>query len=118
MKSNELKDDKQIVKSAALNERYNLVERPRFLTSFELKDQEQVFLHSLLKQNYSLEVFQLVSKSIIDLIIIECLVYSYFGSESYYIYISVFCSEAIVNAGLIYFTRKLTANGIMIFLVI
>lgn len=57
LKTNELKDDKQIVKSAAQNDRYNLVERPRFLISFELKDQEQAFLHSLLKQNYSLEVF-------------------------------------------------------------
>jgi hypothetical protein len=79
LKVNELKDDKQIVKSAAQNDRYNLVERPRFLISFELKDQEQAFLHSLLKDNYSLEVFQLVSKSIIDLIIIECLVYTFFG---------------------------------------
>jgi len=40
LKSNELKDDKAIVKSAAQNDRYNLVERPRFLISFELKDQE------------------------------------------------------------------------------
>ena len=40
LKTNELKDDKQIVKSAAQNDRYNLVERPRFLLSFELKDQE------------------------------------------------------------------------------
>lgn len=38
LKTNELKDDKQIVKSAAQNDRYNLVERPRFLISFELKD--------------------------------------------------------------------------------
>ena len=62
LKNTELKDDKQIVKSAALNEIYNLVERPRFLVSFELKEQENAFLHSLLKENYSLEVFQLVSK--------------------------------------------------------
>ena len=40
LKTNELKDDKQIVKSAAQNDRYQLVERPRFLISFELKDQE------------------------------------------------------------------------------
>jgi len=40
LKTNELKDDKAIVKSAAQNDRYNLVERPRFLISFELKDQE------------------------------------------------------------------------------
>ena len=38
LKNNELKDDKQIVKSAAQNDTYNLVERPRFLLVFELKD--------------------------------------------------------------------------------
>ena len=38
LKNNELKDDKQIVKQAAQNEKYNLVERPRFLMAFELKD--------------------------------------------------------------------------------
>ncbi len=38
LKTNELKDDKAIVKSAAQNDRYNLIERPRFLISFELKD--------------------------------------------------------------------------------
>ena len=38
LKTNELKDDKQIVKSAAQNDMYNLVERPRFLISFELRD--------------------------------------------------------------------------------
>ena len=38
LKVNELKDDKQIVKSAAQNDMYNLVERPRFLISFELRD--------------------------------------------------------------------------------
>lgn len=118
LKSNELKDDKQIVKSAAQNDRYNLVERPRFLISFELKDQEQAFLHSLLKQNYSLEVFQLVSKSIIDIIIIECLVYTFFGSDSYYIYVGVFLAQASFEAALLYYMRRLTSQGIMMFLVI
>ena len=34
----DIKDDKHIVASAAQNERYNLVERPRFLFTFELKE--------------------------------------------------------------------------------
>ena len=101
-----------------MNDRYNLVERPRFLISFELKDQEQAFLHSLLKQNYSLEVFQLVSKSILDLIIIECLVFTFFGSDSYLIYIGVFFAQATLESGLLFYMRRLTSQGIMIFLVI
>ena len=109
LKTNELKDDKQIVKSAAQNDRYNLVERPRLLISFELKDQEQAFLHSLLKQNYSLEVFQLVSKAIIDLVIIECLVYTFFGSDSYYIYVGVFVAVIAPLSALLYYMRRLTS---------
>ena len=108
LKNNELKDDKQIVKSAALNEIYNLIERPRFLVSFELKDQENAFLHSLLKENYSLEVFQLVSKYLIDLIIIECLVYTFFGSDSYYIYAGVFAGLTTLITALLYYMRRLT----------
>ena len=38
LKNNEMKDDKQIVKSAALNDKYNLIERPRFLLQFDLKE--------------------------------------------------------------------------------
>ena len=34
----DIKDDKHIVSSAAQNDRYNLVERPRFLFQFELKE--------------------------------------------------------------------------------
>ena len=116
LKVNELKDDKQ--KSAAQNDMYNLVERPRFLLSFELRDQEQAFLHQLLKQNYSLEVFQLVSKSIVDLVIMECLVYTFFGSDQYYIYITVLLAYATLEAALLYYMKRLTSQGIMVFLVI
>ena len=47
-KFHDMKDDKQIVKSGAQNERYNLVERPKFLLSFDLKEQEYRFYSSLL----------------------------------------------------------------------
>ena len=66
-------------------------------------------MHSLLKQNYSLEVFQLVSKSILDLVIIECLVYTFFGSDSYYIYIGVFVAQATLESDLIFYMRRLTS---------
>ena len=38
MKMSDFKDDKQIVKRLAENERYNLVERPRMLFTFDLKE--------------------------------------------------------------------------------
>ena len=73
-----------------------------------------------MKQNYSLEVFQLVSKSIIDLVIIQCYVYEKFGknSDSYYVYVGVFLAQLIVEAALLYYMRRLTSQGIMIFLFI
>ena len=61
-------------------------------------------------------MFQLVSKSIIDLVIIQCLVYTYFGSDSYYIYVGVFIGQVTVEAALLYYMRRLTSSGIMIFL--
>ena len=70
MKMSDLKDDKQIVKSAAQNERYNLVERPRFLFTFELREQENMFFSFLLQWNFSTEIFQQGSKALFDLIII------------------------------------------------
>ena len=66
-------------------------------------------MHSLLKQNYSLEVFQLVSKSLIDIVIVEALVYTYFGSDSYYIYVAVFSGHAAFEVALLYYMRKLTS---------
>ena len=42
----DIKDDKQIVNSAAQNERYCLVERPAFLLYFEVREQENSFFIS------------------------------------------------------------------------
>jgi hypothetical protein len=38
-------DDKVIVLNATENQIFNLVERPTYLLSFDLKDQEQEFLY-------------------------------------------------------------------------
>ena len=42
-------DDRLIVQNATDNQTYNLVERPKYLLSFELKDSEQEFLHTISK---------------------------------------------------------------------
>jgi hypothetical protein len=42
-------DDRIIVQNPTDNQIYNLVERPRYLLSFELKDQEQEFLYTISK---------------------------------------------------------------------
>lgn len=43
----DFKDDRQIVKNAAENDKYNLVERPKYLLGFELKDQEADFMRNI-----------------------------------------------------------------------
>ena len=58
IKFSDMKDDKQIVKSAAQNDRYGLVERPKFLFHFDLKEQEHKFYANQLQENSSTEIFQ------------------------------------------------------------
>jgi class 3 adenylate cyclase len=43
-------DDRIIIQNATENQLYNLVERPKYLLSFELKDAEQEFLYTISKQ--------------------------------------------------------------------
>ena len=43
-------DDTIIIQNATENQLYNLVERPRYLLQFELKDSEQMFLYTISKQ--------------------------------------------------------------------
>lgn len=43
-------DDRIIIQNATENQIYNLVERPKFLLTFELKDSEQEFLYTISKQ--------------------------------------------------------------------
>ena len=42
-------DDRIIVQNPTDNQIYNLVERPKYLLSFELKDSEQEFLYIISK---------------------------------------------------------------------
>ena len=41
--------DTYIIKNPTENQKYNLVERPKYLLSFELKDSEQQFLYTISK---------------------------------------------------------------------
>jgi len=76
------KDDKLIVKRLAENERYNLVERPRFLFSFDLNEQEKMFFAFLLTQNFSSELFHNIAKALFDVVIVEFLCWEFLkGSE-------------------------------------
>ena len=41
--------DTYIIKNPTENQIYNLVERPKYLLSFDLKDSEQLFLYTISK---------------------------------------------------------------------
>jgi hypothetical protein len=43
-------DDRLIIQNATENQIYNLVERPKYLLQFDLRDQEQEFLYTISKQ--------------------------------------------------------------------
>jgi hypothetical protein len=43
-------DDRLIIQNPTDNQIYNLVERPKYLISFELKESEKDFLYSISKQ--------------------------------------------------------------------
>lgn len=43
-------DDRVIIQNPTDNQFYNLVERPKYLLVFELKDSEQEFLYTISKQ--------------------------------------------------------------------
>ena len=116
----DIKDDKHIVNSAAQNERYNLVERPRFLFTFELKEQESVFFLHLLNQNYNLETFQQVAKVLLDFVVIAGLLYTYFGFniQSAWGYAGVILALVAIEATLLYHMSRLRSTQFTCWLLI
>ena len=118
VKFSELKDDKQIVKSAAQNERYNLVERPKFLISFDLKEQEYRFYASILQDNASTEIFQQVSKAIFDLVVTEALCWMVLNEDEIYIYIIVFFAVLLLEGLVLYNIYRIVNNYFMVWITI
>jgi hypothetical protein len=63
-------DDTVIIQNATENQLYNLVERPKYLLSFELKDSEQEFLYTISKQHARLTTIYLGLLIVLNKIII------------------------------------------------
>lgn len=49
----ELRDDRTIVKKAALNDKYKLVERPKFLMNFETREWEGRYAATQFRKHFS-----------------------------------------------------------------
>ena len=63
-------DDRLIILNPTDNQIYNLVERPKYLMSFELKDSEQQFLYSISKQEAKKTTFYLALLILLNKIVI------------------------------------------------
>ena len=63
-------DDRIIIQNATDNQIYNLVERPKYLLQFELKDQEQEFLYTISKQEARKTTIYLAQLILLNKIII------------------------------------------------
>mmetsp|Transcript_34053 Transcript_34053/g.44958 ORF Transcript_34053/g.44958 Transcript_34053/m.44958 type:complete len:155 (+) Transcript_34053:2682-3146(+) len=72
----DMQDDRQIVKIAAINDKYKLVERPRFLSSFNTTTWESKFATSVFRKHFRTEICTFITKGIFDLMLAESLVYS------------------------------------------
>ena len=64
-------DDRKIVKLAALNDKYKLVERPKFLFSFENSTWEGKFATWVFRKHFHTEFYTYVMKSILDIVLTQ-----------------------------------------------
>lgn len=67
-------DDRKIVKLAALNDKYKLVERPRFLFQFENTIWEGKFATWVFRKHFGTEFFTYVMKCVYDIILVQAAV--------------------------------------------
>ena len=62
-------DDRKIVKIAAINEKYKLVERPRFLFSFDNITWENKFAAWVFRRHFHTELYTFIMRGLADLIL-------------------------------------------------
>lgn len=64
-------DDRKLVKIAAVNDKYKLVERPRFLFSFETTTWENKFQTWIFRKHFATEMSNFISKIVFDIILAQ-----------------------------------------------
>jgi hypothetical protein len=92
-------DDRLIILNPTDNQIYNLVERPKYLMSFELKDSEQQFLYSISKQEAKKTTMYLALLILLNKIVIfgDILQDGYFeDSPQFYIMFPIFIFELVL----------------------
>ena len=112
----EMKDDRTIVKIAALNDKYKLVERPRLLLNFNLVTWESKFATSVFQKNFQTEICTYFTKGIIDLLLSEAIVYAIYKGYRYDIYIYVAIGVVIlkvIDTMVLFFRKVKKPRGIL-----
>ena len=92
-------DDRLIILNPTDNQIYNLVERPKYLMSFELKDSEQQFLYSISKQEAKKTTMYLALLILLNKIVIfgDILQDGYFEiSPQFYVMFPIFIFELVL----------------------
>lgn len=92
-------DDRVIIQNATENQIYNLVERPKYLLAFELKDSEQEFLYTISKAEARKTTTYLTLLIILNKIVIfgDILQDGYFNlTAQFYIMFPIFIFEIIL----------------------
>lgn len=110
-----MKDDRQIVKIAATNDKYKLVERPRFLFSFDTVTWESKFATSVFRKHYKTELCTYLTKAVFDVLLSQALVYSKFAGKRIDINFGVaFCIIAIkiLETLVLYFRKVKKPRGV------
>lgn len=73
---NDYQDDRKIVKIAALNDRYKLVERPRFLISFENTTWESKFGAWVFRKHFATEITNYIMRAVFDFVLAQAAIIS------------------------------------------
>lgn len=108
----DMQDDRQIVKIAALNDKYKLVERPRFLSSFDTLTWESKFATSVFRKHFGTEICNLITKGIFDCLLAEAAVYSIYMNDEeheelhFYILVGIIMVALLTSIIAILFCRQ------------
>mmetsp|Transcript_13554 Transcript_13554/g.17164 ORF Transcript_13554/g.17164 Transcript_13554/m.17164 type:complete len:272 (-) Transcript_13554:151-966(-) len=91
----DVQDDRAIVKIAAINDKFKLVERPRFLINFEMTTWESKFATSTFGKHFKTEICTFITKGVLDFLLAEAVAFSVHGNDKKWIYVLITLAWAI-----------------------
>lgn len=80
---NDYQDDRKIVQIAALNDKYKLVERPRFLLQFDNTTWESKFGAWVFRKHFQTELANYIMKAVFDFVLAQAAIIQKYGKDRY-----------------------------------